>query len=76
MTYYVMLHCSKNLPIMLNKCPYYAQIMLIKCDPHSENQPSGLFQVCLGGAYFHNFSIFADIGPIPSRFDSKTLVAY
>ena len=41
-------------PIMLKKYPfmlcctapksaYYAQIMLIKCDPHSENQPSGLF---------------------------------
>ena len=25
-----MLHCSKNVPIMLNKCPYYAQIMLVK----------------------------------------------
>ena len=25
----------KNLPIMLNKCPYYAQIMLIKC--HSKS---------------------------------------
>ena len=23
--YYAMLHCSKNLPIMLYKCPYYAQ---------------------------------------------------
>ena len=43
MPYYAMLHCSKNLPIMLNKYPYYAQIMLIKCDPHSENQPPGLF---------------------------------
>ena len=25
-----MLHCSKKLSIMLNKCPYYAQILLIK----------------------------------------------
>ena len=46
--------------------PHYAQIMLIKCDPHSENQPSGLFQVRLGGVYFHNFSMLADIGPLPS----------
>ena len=62
----IMLCCTapKNLPI-------YAQI---KCDPHSENQPSGLFQVCLGDVYFHNFSMLADIGPLPSRFDSKTLV--
>ena len=56
------------------QCPYYAQIMLIKCDPHSENQPSGLFQVRLCGVYFHNFSMLADIGPLPSRFDGKTLV--
>ena len=29
--HYAMLHCSKNAPIMLNKCPHYAaQIMLIK----------------------------------------------
>ena len=61
---YAMLHCSKNLPIMLNKCPYYVQI---KWDPHSENQPSGLFQVCLGGVYFHNFSMLADIGPHPYK---------
>ena len=25
-----MMHCSKNLPIMLNKFPYYDQVMLIK----------------------------------------------
>ena len=37
----------KNVPIMLcctaPKCSSYAQTMLIKCDPHSENQPPGLF---------------------------------
>ena len=54
-------------PIMLNKCPYYAQTMLIKCDPHSENQPFELFQVRLGGVYFHNFSMLADIGPLPYK---------
>ena len=51
--------------------PYHAQIMRIKCDPHSENQPSELFQVCMDGAYFHNLVL--DHSPI--RFDSKTLVA-
>ena len=67
-TYYAMLHCFINLPIMPHK---YAQIMLIKCDPHSKNQPSGQFQACLGGVYFHNFSMLVDIGPLPSRFDDK-----
>ena len=31
---------------------HYAQIMLNKCNPHCENQPSGLLQVRVGGAYF------------------------
>ena len=64
----IFLLCSTNIP------SYYAQIMLIKCDIHSENQPSGLFQARLGGVYFHNFSMLADIGPLPSRFDGKILV--
>ena len=55
---------------MLKKVP----IICYAADPHSQNQPSGLFQVRLDGVYFPNFRMLANIRPLPLRFDGKTLV--
>ena len=62
------------LHIMLNKCPYYAQITLIKCDLLSENQSSGLSYNCqylcksMGSAFFFAISsTFTDIKPPPYK---------
>ena len=71
-----MLHCSKNLPIMLTNAPIMLKLCLLNVTLTAKTNHLDCFKyVCLGGAYFHNFSMFADIGPLPSRFDSKTLVA-
>ena len=67
----IFLLCSTNAPTML-------KIMLIKCDSHSKNQPSGLFYNFKYAWVVRNFiisSMFAALDHSPTRSDGKRLVA-